>query len=132
MTTSDNIPPEELPNARRVADPFDDLIAAREPDPFHLLGPHWIERGGEKVLAIRSLRPDARELSIVWGQGPRETTHAAAKIDPAGLFEAILPAAALKMSGDEPVAPIDYRLRFGFPDGAACETYDAYAFPPIL
>ena len=133
MTTSDHIPDEEdLLNAHRVADQFDALIAARESDPFHLLGPHWIERGGQKVLAIRSLRPDARELSLVWGKGAAETTYAAAKIDPIGLFEATLPAAALKMSGDEPIAPIDYRLRFGFPDGAGYETYDAYAFPPIL
>ena len=79
MTTSDHIPDEEdLLNAHRVADQFDALIAARESDPFHLLGPHWIERGGQKVLAIRSLRPDARELSLVWGKGAAETTYAAA------------------------------------------------------
>jgi len=132
MTTSDHIPDEDLPKAHRIADQFDALITARESDPFHLLGPHWIERDGEKILAIRSLRPDARELSLVWGRGAAETTYAAAKIDPAGLFEAMLPAAALKMSGDEAIAPIDYRLRFGFPDGAEYESYDAYAFPPIL
>ena len=36
------------------------------------------------------------------------------------------------MSGGEPIAPSAYRLRFRFADGAEFETYDAYAFPPIL
>ena len=48
---------------KRVIDPFRDeverIVLGKHSDPFQILGPHWIERGGQKVLAIRSLRPDA-------------------------------------------------------------------------
>ncbi|MDR3721428.1 MAG: 1,4-alpha-glucan branching protein GlgB, partial [Candidatus Acidoferrales bacterium] len=41
-------------------------------------------------------------------------------------------ASALGLSGGELIASPAYRLRFRFADGAEFETYDAYAFPPIL
>ena len=113
-----------------LAEEFEDLILARESDPFRLLGPHWIERDGAKALVIRSMRPDATALTILWG--PRKAEFPAARIDPAGLFEAVIPASAIGISGSEPIAPQAYRLRFRFPDGVDFETYDPYAFPPIL
>jgi 1,4-alpha-glucan branching enzyme len=130
MTIRDKTPGEK--DGPSAAHELEDLIAARESDPFRLLGPHWIDRDGEKALAVRSLRPDARELSIVWGQGAPQASFAAVRIDPAGLFEAIIPASVLNLSGHEAIVPTAYRLRFGFPDGAVYETYDAFAFPPIL
>jgi 1,4-alpha-glucan branching enzyme len=119
---------------RRLAEDYDDLLAARESDPFRLLGPHWIEREGEKALAIRSLRPDASGLSIAWTRtgAAGAAIFPAAEIDPVGLFEAVIPATTLGLTGGEAISPTDYRLRFLFPDGATFETYDAYAFPPIL
>jgi 1,4-alpha-glucan branching enzyme len=126
-------PGAKVPHPRRLAEEYDDLLAARESDPFRQLGPHWIERQGEKALAIRSLRPDASGLSIMWATGSAATAvFAAPEIDPMGLFEAVIPASTLGLTGAEAIAPIDYRLRFLFPDGATFETYDAYAFPPIL
>ncbi len=130
MTDSDNTRGGMVPEERGIADEFEDLIRARESDPFRLLGPHWIERDGAKALVIRSLRPGARELTILWGAA--KTEFPAPRIDPAGLFEAVIPASALGLSGNEPIAPSAYRLRFRFPDRAAFETYDPYAFPPIL
>ena len=58
--------------------------------------------------------------------------YPAAQIHPAGVFEASSPPSALGLSGGEPIASSAYRLRFRFADGAEFETYDAYAFPPIL
>jgi 1,4-alpha-glucan branching enzyme len=119
---------------RRLAEDYDDLLAARESDPFRLLGPHWVDRDGEKALAIRSIRPDATGLSIAWARpgAPGAAIFPAAEIDQAGLFESVIPAATLGLNGTEAISPTDYRLRFLFPDGATFETYDAYAFGPIL
>ena len=118
-----------VPGSHGFAEEFKDLLHARESDPFRLLGPHWIDRDGSKFLAIRSLRPDANELTVLWGSRTEFPAH---KIDPTGLFEVAIPASALGMTGTEPIGPSAYRLRFGFPDGATFEAYDAYAFPPIL
>src|SRR5579862_1957947 len=124
----------KVPHPRLLAEDYDDLLAARESDPFRLLGPHWIDRDGHKALAIRSLRPDASGLSIAWARpgAAGAAIFPAAEIDQAGLFESVIPAATLGLRGGETIAPTDYRLRFLFPDGATFETYDAYAFPPIL
>jgi 1,4-alpha-glucan branching enzyme len=127
--------PGKAVHPRRLAEDYDDLLAARESDPFRLLGPHWIDRDGEKALAIRTIRPDASGLSIAWarsGAAGAAIFPAAEIDDQAGLFESVIPAATLGLRGDEAIAPTDYRLRFLFPDGATFETYDAYAFPPIL
>jgi len=117
-------------HSRDTADEFEDLLAARESDPFRLLGPHWVERDGARTLAIRSLRPDAAELTVVLTSSGAE--FPARKIDPSGVFEALVPASSLGLPGTEPVAPAAYRLRFRLPGGAVLETCDAYAFPPIL
>jgi 1,4-alpha-glucan branching enzyme len=130
VKTPDNPRAAKHPGQPAVADEFDDLIQARESDPFRLLGPHWVKRDGAKALAIRSLRPSADSLTILWGSA--QTPFAASQIDPAGLFEAIIPAGALGVAAGAPIAPSAYRLRFRFPDGAEFETFDAYAFPPIL
>src|SRR5579862_854945 len=124
----------KVPHPRLLAGDYDDLLAARESDPFRLLGPHWIDRDGHKALAIRSLRPDASGLSIAWARpgAAGAAIFPAAEIDPNGLFESVIPAATLGLTGTEAIAPTDYRLRFLFPDGATFETYDAFAFPPIL
>src|SRR5277367_4113942 len=118
------------PAASSFPDELEELLRAEESDPFRTLGPHWVERDGKKALAIRAIRPDARELSVVWIAN--QTAHPAAKIHPAGIFEAVIPASAIGLAGGEAVAPAAYRLRFRFPDGVEFETYDAYAFPPIL
>ncbi|MGA8767482.1 MAG: 1,4-alpha-glucan branching protein GlgB [Candidatus Acidiferrales bacterium] len=130
MTKPDKTSSGKTPVTGGLKDEFEDLIRAEESDPFRLLGPHWVERDGTRSLAIRAFRPDARELTVLWGVGP--AVYPAAQIHPSGVFEAVIAADALGLSGGEPIASSAYRLRFRFADGAAFETYDAYAFPPIL
>src|SRR5271154_5065195 len=130
MTKPDKTSSGKAPVAGGFPDDLEELIRAEESDPFRTLGPHWVERDGKQSLAIRALRPDARELRVVWSAN--KTAHPAAQIHPTGIFEAIIPASALGLYGGETVAPSAYRLRFRFPDGAEFETYDAYAFPPVL
>src|SRR5271156_2356712 len=130
MTKPDKKSAKTTGIAGRLADDLEALLRAEESDPFRLLGPHWVERDGKPALAIRAFRPDALEESVVWDSG--RTSHPAAKIRPAGIFEAIIDASALGLSSGASIPPSAYRLRFRFPDGAEFETYDAYAFPPIL
>jgi len=132
MTKPDKTSSGKTPVTGGLKDEFEDLIRAEESDPFRLLGPHWVERDGTRSLAIRAFRPDARELTVLWGVGPAPAVYPAAQIHPAGVFEAVIPASALGLSGGELIASPAYRLRFRFADGAEFETYDAYAFPPIL
>jgi 1,4-alpha-glucan branching enzyme len=48
------------------------------------------------------------------------------------VFEAILPLSATGLRDEEAIPPSSYRLRFHFTGGTDLETYDPYAFPPIL
>jgi 1,4-alpha-glucan branching enzyme len=106
-------------------------VSAEHSDPFGILGPHWIGEGDRKQLAIRVLQPRAAEVSIV-PAGSKEL-HAAARIHPDGLFEALIPAPALKaISPSGAISPMAYRLRMTFPSGGMLETHDPYAFPPLL
>ena len=104
------------------------ILRAEDSDPFQILGPHWIERAGKRMLAIRLFRPGASEAKIIWKNG---TVSAAGKIAE-GLFEAVIDPVAAKLPAGAPV-PVDaYGVRFRFADGKALETLDAYAFPPLL
>jgi len=105
------------------------IVHAENSDPFALLGPHWIEEDGKRFLAIRTIRPSAERVSILWAKGE---TNEATLIHTAGLFEAIIPVENLSIPEGEPVDPAAYRLRYRFADGNTFETYDTYAFPPVL
>jgi 1,4-alpha-glucan branching enzyme len=48
------------------------------------------------------------------------------------VFEAILPLSATGLRDEEAVPPSSYRLHFYFTGGSDLETYDPYAFPPVL
>jgi 1,4-alpha-glucan branching enzyme len=116
-----------------VRDPWKDaierIVRAEDPDPFQILGPHWIERNGKRLLAIRVYRPGATDAKILWRGG---TSSATTKIAPEGLFEAILDAATAPLNDSEPVSPTAYRVEFTSPDGNTLDILDAYAFPPLL
>jgi 1,4-alpha-glucan branching enzyme len=108
-----------------------ELIARGEhSDPFAVLGPHWTERDGKKLLAIRVFHPNAAEVTVLWGK--KAEAYRAVRIHPEGVFEAQIPASAAGKSQTEAVAPGGYRLQFRFSDGNVFETYDPYAFPPVL
>ena len=128
-----NGPHEKSVPGAPVADPWTEavgrIVRAEDSDPFQILGPHWIDRDGKRVLAIRAFRPGATGATILWGA---RATVPSSQIDPGGLFEAIVPSDVTKLRGDEPVPANAYRIQFHFADGNALETHDPYAFPPLL
>jgi 1,4-alpha-glucan branching enzyme len=105
------------------------IVRAEDSDPFQILGPHWIERDGKRLLAVRVFRPTAIEAKIIWSTG---TAFPADKIAPEGLFEVVIDPAAVRLRQGEPVPPAAYRVRFRFDKGSTIETLDPYAFPPLL
>ncbi len=109
---------------------MDHLVRGEHSEPFRILGPHWTEKAGKQSLAIRVLRPGAREVSIVWVENQK--TFPAAPIHPEGLFEAILPADLPKLVSGGEVAPCAYKVRLRFGDDNVTEGFDPYAFPAFL
>ena len=110
------------------------IVRAESPDPFHFLGPHWLDRDGKRVLAIRAYHPSATEMNVEWlrRSAERAATITSQKIHPGGVFEAIVPSDVSRLHENQEIAPTSYRLKFKFPDGNSLETFDAYAFPPLL
>ncbi|HXQ27387.1 MAG TPA: 1,4-alpha-glucan branching protein GlgB [Candidatus Acidoferrales bacterium] len=113
-----------------LRDQVEDLIRGEHSDPFRILGPHWVQRDGKRSLCIRALRPGAREVVVLWGAG--KTAVQAIQIHPDGFFEAHLPPGTPELRDGEPVRPSAYRLRYRFAGDVEIETFDPYAFPPVL
>jgi len=110
------------------------IVRAESSDPFHFLGPHWLDRDGKRVLAIRSYHPAASEMAVEWlrNSAGGRSAIAAEKIHPGGVFEALIPSDVNKLRDKDEIAPTSYRLRFKFSDGNSLDTFDPYAFPPLL
>jgi 1,4-alpha-glucan branching enzyme len=125
---------EQISAATISRDPFlqevEDLAQGKHSDPFHLLGPHWVEKNAQTVLAIRAFRPGAVGLDILWGSSNRP--YRAGQIHSEGLFEAVIPADAEGLVTHDQVAPNAYRLFFRFGNGSSLEMLDPYAFPLVL
>jgi len=113
-----------------LRDDIERLVRGRLSDPFHLLGPRWSVQAGSRSLCIRVFRPGAVEAGVIWNDTGKH--YSAKQIHPAGLFEAILPADLAHRREVEAVAPTSYKLRIHFPGDAVVETFDPYAFPPLL
>ncbi|HKS80719.1 MAG TPA: 1,4-alpha-glucan branching protein GlgB [Candidatus Acidoferrales bacterium] len=121
---------------------LDRLALAEHSDPFAILGAHWVSRGGREELIVRALRPEASEISVVWGgekgTGAAGAAAAAAKVVAAsrihedGLFEAIVPAEPTKLAPGAAISPGAYKLRVRYGDASPVDSYDAYSFPPLL
>ncbi|HEY6441860.1 MAG TPA: 1,4-alpha-glucan branching protein GlgB [Candidatus Acidoferrales bacterium] len=120
----------EVPAASEGREDLRSLVRAEESDPFHLLGPHWVAQNNRPILAIRTFRPGADRVGVVWGKS--RAIHPAERIHPDGVFEAILPLSATGLQDKEAVTPSSYRLHFHFSGGSSMETFDPYAFPPVL
>jgi len=109
---------------------IDALLAARHSDPFALLGPHPVKDG----WAVRFFLPwaDATSISLkplaVEGTtlAPAKVTDAV-KLRPEGFFEANWPS-----NQTSPPAPGSYKIQGRTHEGIPFETYDPYAFPPVL
>jgi len=127
---------EDKPNAAAVnpqealRKDIESIARGEHSDPFSVLGPHWTEQDGKRSLAIRVFRPNAAEVNVLWGK--KAEAHRAIRIHPEGVFEAQIHASSLGKSQSEAVAPGAYRLQIRFSDGNVFETYDPYAFPPVL
>ncbi|HEX2775973.1 MAG TPA: hypothetical protein VHN10_04975, partial [Candidatus Acidoferrales bacterium] len=73
------------------------IVRGEDSDASLILGPHWIERDGKRVLVIRAFRPGATEASLLWSGNPEP--QAMTQIHRDGAFEAIatpLPVSTLK------------------------------------
>ncbi len=109
---------------------IDSLLAARHSDPFALLGPHPVKDG----WAVRFFLPwaDATSISLkplaVEGHtlAPAKVTDAV-KLRPEGFFEATWPS-----NQTSPPTPGSYKIQGRTHEGIPFETYDPYAFPPVL
>ncbi len=121
----------ETPRARNSFEAELDAIAqADHGDPFHILGPHWVQRGGVLLLAVRGFRQGATRAEIVWKSSGAVTP--ADQIHPDGVFEALLSPETTGLRQNEAIRPDSYRWRFVFADGRQIECLDPYAFPPVL
>jgi 1,4-alpha-glucan branching enzyme len=125
--TGSNLSADEI-----VRDPFqsdvESVVNAESADPFQILGPHWTDRHGVPAITVRAFHPGALEV-VVLANG---TEYPGVRIHPQGLFEVIVSPDALHPRQDRSIPPNSYRLRFKFGDGNTWETYDPYAFPPLL
>jgi len=110
------------------------IVRAESSDPFQFLGPHWLDRGGKRALAIRAYHPAASEMAVEWlgSSAGRRSAIAAEKIHPGGVFEATVQNNVSQLRDNQEIAATSYRLYFRFPDGNSVDTFDAYAFPPLL
>jgi 1,4-alpha-glucan branching enzyme len=133
------------------------IVLGEDSDASLILGPHWVEREGKRVLVVRAFRPGAIEASLLWRGNPEP--QAMTEVHPGGVFEAVAPASAVALRKGEtvgphggadaakskslstPVAvlgdsrlptPTEYRVQFRFADGNTWEGHDPYAFPPLL
>ena len=104
------------------SDVLDSFIRGEHGDPFSILGPHAVRDGSRADLAIRTFRPEAREVRVV-PQGVGLPPQVMRRIHPAGLFEAILPDCS---------PSIDYRLEVVEASGEIRACDDPYRFPSTL
>jgi 1,4-alpha-glucan branching enzyme len=114
------------------------VVRAEHSDPFHVLGPQSpqspssTDRTAAPSIAIRVFHPGAVDVVVLAGNSKSPAEYPATRIHPDGMFEALVPSAALTIGENRAVPPASYRLRFTFADGKTWETYDPYAFPPLL
>jgi 1,4-alpha-glucan branching enzyme len=101
------------------------LFAARNADPFGLLGPHPVDSPQGRLWSIRAFQPRAVEAQIILpGQANPIPMR---RLRDTGFFEATLPSPS-----DVAPAPSSYRLRFRNEYGDIWEVHDTYAFPYLL
>ena len=114
----------------QLHDEIESIVQAEHSNPFEILGPHWVGQGAGRSLAIRAFRPGAQKAAVLWGSSRK--LYPATQIHPEGMFEVSLPADTPDIRQGEPIPPTAYRLQFRFANTAKFETYDPYAFPPVL
>ena len=77
------------------------IVRGEDSDASLILGPHWVERDGKRVLVVRAFRPGATEASILWRGNPAQ---AMTEIHPGGVFEAVASSSAVTRAKSKPAA----------------------------
>ncbi|HLA83613.1 MAG TPA: 1,4-alpha-glucan branching protein GlgB [Thermoguttaceae bacterium] len=99
------------------------LVEGRHENPFEVLGPHEVSDAGRKALAVRAFLPQSSQAWVV-DPAHQYATLPMRRIHPAGVFEAIWPAA--EMNGSR------YMLRVAEQGGKKSDMHDPYSFPQLL
>jgi 1,4-alpha-glucan branching enzyme len=101
------------------------LLAARNADPFGVLGPHPVDSAQGRLWSIRAFQPRAVEAQIILAGHANPIPMR--RLRDTGFFEATLPTPS-----DLAPAPSSYRLRFRNEYDDVWESHDTYAFPYLL
>jgi 1,4-alpha-glucan branching enzyme len=101
------------------------LLAARNADPFGVLGPHPVDSPRGRLWSIRAFQPRAAVAQIILQDQANPIPMR--QLRDTGFFEATLPTPS-----DTAPAPSSYRLRFRNEYGDVWESHDTYAFPYLL
>jgi 1,4-alpha-glucan branching enzyme len=101
------------------------LLAARNADPFGLLGPHPVESPKGRTWSIRAFQPRAVEAQIILSG--QTSPIGMRRLRDTGFFETTLP-----NPSERAPAASSYRLRFRNEYGDVWEVHDTYAFPYLL
>jgi 1,4-alpha-glucan branching enzyme len=107
-----------------LSEPLRALLAARNSDPFAILGPHPIDSPQGRRWVVRAFQPRAMDASLL------QVNHSALsmrRLPNTGFFEAEIPG-----TSEFAPAPSSYRIRFRTEHGEEFEHYDPYAFPYLL
>jgi len=94
------------------------LSRSEHHSPHDILGAHPVIVEGQQGVVVRGFHPDASGCDLIWGDEVIAMQSAGS-----GVFVTYLSGQTL---------PIDYRLRFAFPDGAKWERDDPYRFIPTI
>ncbi len=101
-----------------------DLLAgARHWDPFSVLGPHVVEIGKKKAIAIRAMLPGADRAFVLTAEEGKKRRTEMERLHPEGLYEAVYP-------HTRDVFP--YKLEAIAGDGSRRTFDDPYAFGCVL
>ena len=102
---------------------IDLLACARHWDPFSVLGPHVIDLGRKKAVAIRAILPLAEQAFVVIAGDGKERCTEMQRLHPAGVFEAVFPD-----TGEQ----FPYRIEIVNHEGHRWRQDDPYAFGCML
>ncbi len=101
-----------------------ELIAgARHWDPFSVLGPHVVELGKKRAVAIRAILPSAAQAFVLTSEEGKKRRTEMERLHPDGVFEAVFP-------HTRDMFP--YRLEAIAGDGRRWTLDDPYAFGCVL
>jgi 1,4-alpha-glucan branching enzyme len=99
------------------------LVTGNHENPFEVLGPHSIDHGGKKALAVRAYLPDSQQAWLV--HPAHGVSRPMRRIHPAGVFEAVCPLPSSE-------AEAHYEFRVANQRGEFMTMHDPYRFKPLL